>query len=226
MRFFQWIRRGLVTGVDLIWHFAHGALVVVGVLAVIVLAHTLVDRGAGALRPFAAPFLAWTTGAPRPLELADETAAKVSPRMRAVADYITRKYRVAPTSVLHLLAAVEDAATRENVDPLLMVAVMAVESGFNPIAQSPMGAMGLMQVIPRWHQDKLNDMPAGLLDPATNIRVGARVLKEYMGQATSLAHALQIYNGAPNDPDIAYANRVLEEKTRLEEVARQARPSA
>ena len=175
------------------------------------------------MRPAAEPLLAWTRSAPASFHLAADPAAQLSPRMRAVADYIARKYRISGAAAANLVAAAEDAASREGVDPMLVVAVMAVESGFNPIAESPMGAQGLMQVIPRWHQDKLEDMPAGLLDPATNIRVGARVLKSYIAQTESLTDALQVYCGAPADPAAGYANRVLEEKQRIEDVVRKVR---
>jgi soluble lytic murein transglycosylase-like protein len=226
MRFLHAIRRAVLAWFDLIWHFAHGVIVVVGLLAVVGVAHTSMRHGADVflpfLRPLTQPLLSWAEGT-RPVVLAEEPTARVSPRMQAVAEYVARKYRIADSAALQLVAAAEDAATLEGVDPLLVIAVMGVESAFNPIAQSHMGAKGLMQVIPRWHQDKLEDLPAGILDPATNIRVGARVLKSYLERAENLTAALQAYNGAPTDPDAAYANRVLEEKQRLKEVIRRTR---
>ena len=223
MKFFNPVRRILLLAAELVGHFAHGVVLVAGAIAIVWLGGTLLVRGVDALRPLTAPLLAWMQSAPRPLALDDEAPVNVSPRMRAAADYVARKYRVSGPAILRLLAAAEDAASREGVDPMLVVAVIAVESGFNPIAESHAGAQGLMQVIPRYHQDKLEDMPASLLDPATNIRVGARVLKEYIEQTDSVTAALQIYCGAAGDPAASYAARVLEEKQRLEEAARRVR---
>jgi soluble lytic murein transglycosylase-like protein len=223
MRFVRVIRSTIFAASALCVHFAHGALVVVGALAAALLSYTLWERGLDAFRPLVNPILVLTSGAPRAVELADEQVVNLSPRMRAVGGYLSRKYRVADSALEKLLAAAEDAGAREGVDPLLLIAVMAVESGFNPIAQSNMGAQGLMQVIPRFHQDKLEGLHAGMLEPATNIRVGARVLKAYIAQAGSVSAALQVYCGSPSDPDAAYASRVMDEMQQIEEVARAAR---
>jgi soluble lytic murein transglycosylase-like protein len=118
------------------------------------------------------------------------------------------------------------AAYREGsgigVDPLLIIAVMAIESRFNPIAQSASGAIGLMQVIPRYHADKVVH-GASMLDPQANIRLGARVLKDYIRRGGTDAAGLQLYNGASDDASNAYANRVLGERQRLRETARRGR---
>ena len=57
---------------------------------------------------------------------------------------------------------------------------MAVESSFNPFAQSPVGAQGLMQVMTHVHGDKYESFGGKLaaFDPVTNLRVGVKVLKE------------------------------------------------
>ncbi|MCC4119075.1 transglycosylase SLT domain-containing protein, partial [Aromatoleum toluclasticum] len=94
-----------------------------------------------------------------------------------------------------LLTAAELSGRKLGIDPLLIVAVMANESSFNPIAESNMGAQGLMQVIPRFHLDKIgrNAGEDALFDPALNIRVGTMVLVEGMQSFGSLHNALQ-YN--------------------------------
>src|SRR5207253_2876768 len=108
---------------------------------------------------------------------------------------------------------------RDNgLDPLLIVAVMAIESRFNPIAQSERGAMGLMQIIPRFHSDKLAaDSGESIFDPRVNIRLGARVLKEYIHRGGNEHAGLQLYNGSASDPSNAYAGKVLAERQRLQE---------
>jgi len=115
-----------------------------------------------------------------------------------------------------------------KLDPLLILAVMAVESSFNPIAESVMGAKGLMQVIPQYHQDKLRSPQGGelnVLDPETNILVGAKVLREYASRTgNDLAAALGLYAGAGPAPDNPYASKVLTERQRLEQFLRRVKP--
>jgi soluble lytic murein transglycosylase-like protein len=108
-----------------------------------------------------------------------------------------------------------------GVDPLLLVAVMAIESRFNPFAESPMGAQGLMQVIPKFHPDKVDvkSDKSAMFDPETNIRVGALVLKEYIRSTGSVERALQQYGGV-GDPSAPYASKVMAVKAMLSQVAR------
>jgi soluble lytic murein transglycosylase-like protein len=109
-----------------------------------------------------------------------------------------------------------------KVDPLLILAVMAVESSFNPIAESVVGAKGLMQVIPEFHPEKFVGPLGGelnALDPETNILVGARVLREYATRSgEDLVAALRLYGGTGPDPANPYPARVLSERDRLQQV--------
>ena len=148
-----------------------------------------------------------------------------APEMRNVVDYLAHKYRVAAPAVEPLVGVARAAGERVGLDPMLIVAVMAIESGFNPIAESPLGAQGLMQVIPRYHQDKI-DEGAGqhaLLDPVVNIHVGARVLKESIRRAGSLEAGLQQYAGAVSDDEALYSAKVLAEKQRLDAALKRGR---
>jgi soluble lytic murein transglycosylase-like protein len=132
-----------------------------------------------------------------------------------------RKYRISRHAMREFVDAAYAEAQRNRLDPLLIVAVMAVESRFNPAAQSDFGATGLMQVIPRYHADKFA-APKGesVLDPRINIRVGARVLKDYVARGGTETAGLQLYNGAPGDARHAYATKVLAERARLREAMR------
>jgi soluble lytic murein transglycosylase-like protein len=111
------------------------------------------------------------------------------------------------------------------VDPLLVLAVISVESRFNPVAESTVGAKGLMQVIPKYHLEKLSDHGGeqALLDPNVNIMVGTQILREYQRRLGDTEAALQMYAGAFDEPSPAYANKVLAEKARLEAVRQKAR---
>ncbi len=143
------------------------------------------------------------------------------PRQRGIAAYLARKYRVALDATERLVVNAFAAATETGVDPLLILAVMAVESSLNPIAESGYGARGLMQVVPRFHLEKVASYGGAnaLLEPDVNIRVGAEILKEYIRRMGSLEGGLQLYAGAADDPERGYARKVLTEMQRLKDAA-------
>jgi soluble lytic murein transglycosylase-like protein len=144
---------------------------------------------------------------------------RLSREMMKVSSWVSRRYRVSTMMIDPALLAAEESGKQIGVDPLLLVAMMAVESGFNPFAESNVGAQGLMQVIPRFHLDKLgdegNNNANALFDPALNVRVGALVLHEGLRRYGDLQAALQYYGGAPGDPSAAYARKVMAMKQRL-----------
>ena len=150
----------------------------------------------------------------------DEPA--LSDEMQRVRDWVARRYRVSSVALEPVLAEAENSAREFGLDPLLIVAMMAIESSFNPYAESNMGAQGLMQVIPRWHMDKIGE-DAGedaLFDPVLNVQVGTLVLVEGLQRYGSLQAALQYYGGARNDPEARYSKRVLAMKERIASAAR------
>lgn len=151
-------------------------------------------------------------------------AALTDPEIEAVANAVARKYRVSHEATREHVGTAYREGKAIGVDPLLIIAVMAVESRFNPIAQSDRGAIGLMQVIPRFHTDKFNAARGeSVLDPRINIRLGARVLKEYIRRGGTDVAGLQLYNGASSDASNLYANKVLGEKQRIREAIRRGR---
>ena len=119
-----------------------------------------------------------------------------------------------------MVGAAYHASREVGLDPLLVLAVISVESRFNPIAESVMGARGLMQIIPKYHQAKLAELggDAALWDPESNIRLGALILKEYVQRTGTLEAGLQYYNGAFWDGTAQYANKVFAERARLLDV--------
>ena len=140
----------------------------------------------------------------------------------ALAYWISRKYRVAPEPVSALVAEAYEVGQRTKLDPTLILAVMAVESGFNPFAQSPVGAQGLMQVMTGVHSEKYELFGGKLaaFDPVTNLRVGVKVLQECIQRAGSLEGGLKFYVGAAQlADDGGYAEKVLAEHARLQQVA-------
>lgn len=221
------IRRFASRFTEYLFHFLHGSLLTTGVLVAIAIAALIgtgvlhdgtavrkIQQWANAAAPFAVP-------APAPQ--ADEEAAPapaLTGRMRAVVEYVSKRYRVASGAIEPIVQAAHQAGTKAGLDPLLVIAVIAVESGFNPFKESVMGAQGLMQVIGRFHPDKLPaDDPLALIDPVTNVEVGVRVLKESIRRAGSVEGGLQQYAGAPDDDEFIYSGKVLGEKQRLEQIA-------
>lgn len=148
-------------------------------------------------------------------------ATTLTPRMQGALDFVSRRYRVAGDALLPIFATAQAVGRDLKLDPLLIIAVIGVESGFNPFSQSGYGAQGLMQVVPRYHTDKLPDeaAPLAFLDPQVNVQVGARVLRESINRMGGLEEGLQQFGGAVNDPDRRYATKVLAEKQRLEQAA-------
>jgi soluble lytic murein transglycosylase-like protein len=111
---------------------------------------------------------------------------------------------------------------RANLDPTLILAVMAIESGFNPFAESPVGAQGLMQVVTKVHRDKYETYGGHLtaFDPVTNLRVGVKVLQDCIKRGGSIEMGLRFYVGAANLlDDGGYVAKVLAEHGRLQLVA-------
>jgi soluble lytic murein transglycosylase-like protein len=154
---------------------------------------------------------------------AGETASQRE--QQAVAEFIAKRYRVAEDVVTNFVSIAYRAGEKYSLDPLLILAVMAVESRYNPVAESFVGARGLMQIIPKYHPEKL-DAHGGehaLLEPEVNILVGAQILREYYRRFGDLETALQQYNGALDDPNSQYAAKVLAEKARLEPLRLKAR---
>ena len=144
------------------------------------------------------------------------------PAQQALVDHVSRRFLVAAAVTERMVAAAHRAADEVGLDPLLVLAVIAVESRFNPIAESGMGAKGLMQIIPRFHLDKLNAAGGedAVFHPESNILVGARILQEYVYRTGTLVAGLQQYNGASRDANAYYAQRVMAERERLEQVVR------
>ncbi len=146
------------------------------------------------------------------------------PKQQAyLAYWLSRKYRVAPEPLSALVSEAYDLGPRNQIEPTLILAVMAVESAFNPFAQSPVGAQGLMQVMTKVHEDKYVGFGGSLaaFDPVANLRVGVNVLKDCITRAGSTEGGLRLYVGAANiKEDTGYAAKVMSEYGRLQQVAK------
>lgn len=136
-----------------------------------------------------------------------------------LAKNIAEYYKIAPAAARKFVAAAMGAGEQAKVDPLLVLAVVAVESHFNPVAQSNAGAIGLMQVIPKWHPKEAvyAGGEEGFLLGERNIIIGALALRKFIDMSRgNMEVALSRYNGSISDETRAYARLVLKKKAMFE----------
>jgi hypothetical protein len=152
----------------------------------------------------------------------DKAADRSTRQQKYVTEWLSRRYRVAGDAANMLVSTAYNTAHEMKLDPLLILAVMAIESGLNPFAESPMGAQGLMQVMAKVHSDKFEEVGGSqaALNPVANIRVGAQILKDYVTRTGSVEAGLKSYVGAATlADDGGYGSKVLTEYRRLKQVA-------
>jgi len=186
------------------------------------------------------PEAAVVASAPAPAVVAQAAPAPVAPpdpvaiaheakmlgntkQQQNVTSWLAKRYRVAGDAANMLVSTAYTTAHEVKLDPLLILAVMAIESGLNPFAESPVGAKGLMQVMAKVHHDKFQEVGGAqaALNPVANIRVGAQILKDYVKRTGSVEGGLKTYVGAADfESDSGYGAKVLAEWNRLKQVAR------
>jgi len=163
-----------------------------------------------------------------PAIAAIEVAPAPDPRREALVDYLSDKYGREPELTGAIVDEAYAAGEALSMDPLLLLAVIAVESRFDPAARSGYGARGLMQVVPRFHREKLAEHggePA-LLDPRVNVLVGTEILRDSLRKTRSLQAGLQRYAGWQDDEERRYARKVISENERLRRIVRLAEQEA
>lgn len=154
-----------------------------------------------------------------------ESAPALNQGMRRALGFVARRYSVSDEALTPIFAAAQRSGEELGIDPLLIIAVIGIESRFNPFSQSVVGAQGLMQVMPSYHASKVPEGAGELpfFDPVINVQVGARVLKESISRNGGVVEGLQQFAGALGDPDRRYSAKVLSEHQRLQAAARSAR---
>ncbi|MEM9624254.1 MAG: transglycosylase SLT domain-containing protein [Pseudomonadota bacterium] len=124
-----------------------------------------------------------------------------------VSDQRLQKYLQRQSERLELLRLVYTEATRQGLDPDLVLAVMEIESHFNRFAISRVGAQGLMQVMPFWRLE-IGRPQDNLTEVATNIRYGTVILAHYIKVSDEdLVEALGRYNGSRGK--LKYPDKVI-----------------
>ena len=156
-------------------------------------------------------------------EALDAKILRSGAERQAVASYISNKYKIAHSASLDFVDKAMVVSREVGLDPTLILAVTAVESSFNPLAESKKGAQGLMQVMTRVHVEKFELFGGheAALDPDANMRVGSLILREYIAKGGSLHAGLRLYVGASSIfiNDGGYGEKVLAERNRLRQAA-------
>lgn len=144
-----------------------------------------------------------------------------------IAQYLAKRYRVSQDAVESIVKLAYKVGRDEKLDPTLILAIVGVESSYNPFAASSVGAKGLMQVMPKIHKDKFEELSPGdwsALNPEMNMRVGAQIIKEYARRTGSMKAALRWYVGAAvSGNDGGYSDKVLGLKSILDARFKQGR---
>lgn len=137
---------------------------------------------------------------------------------RALRSYLARKYRIAENAAGALVNTVFVVARDRGLDPQLVLAVIAIESRYNPLAESHVGAQGLMQVMTSVHKAKFEVFPDGstaAVNPIANIWIGTQILRNCIERRGSVRAGLACYVGATGPGDGGYGNKVLAELRRI-----------
>jgi len=137
----------------------------------------------------------------------------LSTKQANMADAITEKYNVNRASAVKIIKEAYNVGGKRGIDPEILIGITAVESGFNPKAKNPSGAIGLTQALPRAHPEKIKRVKksgGSMYDIHTNLDVGAEIygelLDKYKGNTTL---ALQAYNGSVKDKKRKYSKKVM-----------------
>jgi hypothetical protein len=157
-----------------------------------------------------------------PLSVEERALLGTQKQQKWVTSWLSKRYRVAGDAANMLVSTAYLTAREIKLDPLLILAVMAIESGLNPFAESPVGAQGLMQVMSKVHHERFQEMGGvqAALNPVANIRVGSLILKDYVTRGGSVEAGLKTYVGAAAfEHDDGYGSRVLAEYKRLKQVS-------
>jgi soluble lytic murein transglycosylase-like protein len=149
----------------------------------------------------------------------------LTPEQLLVTRWLGRKYRVSAEPLAALVAEAWTLGERSQLPPSLILAIMAVQSRFNPFASITPGQVGLMQIELQAHAETLGQFggPLSAFDPLTNLRVGVRHLQALIQQTDALEDALALYGlfSGFNDEG-RFIDRVLAEKLLIEKAFEKA----
>lgn len=156
-----------------------------------------------------------------------DTSKPLTPGQRNVTTFLAKRYSVSPEAVESIVRLAYKVGKEEKVEPTLILAIVGIESSYNPFAASPVGARGLMQIMPKIHKDKFEALSPGdwsPLNPEMNMRVGAKIIREYTRRTGSVNAGLRWYVGAAvHGNDGGYPTKVMALKSRIDSAYQQGR---
>lgn len=157
-------------------------------------------------------------------EVIEETVVRDIEALKGdVTDYVLRGYRRGRETTVKIVESAFREGKDWNINPLMILAVAAVESGFNPRARSKANARGVMQVHMPAHGKKFTEdgCRVSAYDIDLNIKIGTEIFKKYIVEAGGVKEALKWYVGARFlRTDDGYGSRVFVEFSRLELAAK------
>ena len=137
-----------------------------------------------------------------------ETLKAQNPRVTSIEDFLAEKPTgLTPLEIRALAETLIEESDRHGIEPRLVLAVMYVESRFHAFAISPVGALGLMQVLPSTGREMAMRLgiewkgPETLFDPVANTRIGVAYMKQLTRRYDELNTALAAYNWGPGAID-------------------------
>ncbi|MEY3612282.1 MAG: Membrane-bound lytic murein transglycosylase [Pseudomonadota bacterium] len=158
-----------------------------------------------------------------------ETLQHLNRDQLAVTRWLSSKYKVSPEPLAALVSEAWALGERSQISPTLILAIMAIESRFNPFASGSQGGLGLMQIEPEAHNIDLHPFGGRLaaFDPLTNLRLGTRLLQGLILDANTLEDALRLYSAASGQVNNdVYVDRVLNEQKLLDNISKGAKTAS
>jgi soluble lytic murein transglycosylase len=136
------------------------------------------------------------------------TPSELDPAVaNAIAYFRSKRSGLTEAEIEHVALVTVREARRQDLDPKLVMAVIHIESRGNAFARSPVGALGLMQVMPATGEELAANLelpwsgPHALFDPILNVRLGTAYLKQLERRFGSTKTALAAYNAGPGRID-------------------------
>ncbi len=137
-------------------------------------------------------------------------------KMQKLSIYLSKTYAVNLNEIEKIVLLSYKESYHHKIDPALLLSIISVESSFRKNAQSWAGAIGLTQVIPYWHQDKIQKFNLNVTNMEDNITLGAKIIKEYiMISGGNIVNGLQRYNGSLHDSTRKYSTKVIEKMQKI-----------
>lgn len=131
-------------------------------------------------------------------------------------NYIVNKYKnISNTDARNIVKTSYQYAQKRNLEHTLVLAIIEGESNFNKSIKSSANAVGLMQVIPKYHQETIKKAvnentttkSNSIYDIENNIASGTNIIRQYIDKYKNIPRALQAYRGQHNN--MQYAKKIL-----------------